>query len=115
MLNQLQNDVDHDKEVIVEEDDDDLPPINNQSTLTGSGSNNNNFLQVNHRPSQSVLQPAKGFGASGGQGYGYGSSSNIDFDMQSQSSAYFLKDDEIEAYEEKMEEKIKDLWASMEQ
>ena len=52
MLNKMQNDVNQDKDVVVEEDDDDLPPINNQSTLTGSGSNN--FLQVgggNHRPS----------------------------------------------------------------
>jgi len=46
MLNKLQDDVDQDKDVVVESDDDDLPPINNQSTLTGSGSNNNNFLQV---------------------------------------------------------------------
>ena len=46
MLNKLQDDVNQDKDVVVESDDDDLPPINNQSTLTGSGSNNNNFLQV---------------------------------------------------------------------
>ena len=46
---------------------------------------------------------------------GFGSSSNVDFDNQSMSSAYFLQDDEIEAYEQKMEEKIKDLWSSIEQ
>jgi len=45
----MQNDMNQDKDVVVEDDDMELPPINTQSTLTNSGSNNNNFLQVNHR------------------------------------------------------------------
>jgi len=34
--------------------------------------------------------------------------------MQSTNSAYFLKDDELEAYEEKMEKRIQDVWGSIE-
>ena len=39
---------------------------------------------------------------------------NMPFDMVSRNSAFFLQDDELEAYEEKMEQRIQEVFGSIE-
>lgn len=91
-----------------------MPPINNNSTVPGSssGENFNGFVPKipSHRPSQSVIL-AKGSGSNNMMSH---DNFGVDFDMQSTNSAFFLKDDELEAYEEKMEQRIQDVWGSIE-
>lgn len=40
---------------------------------------------------------------------------SINFDIQSKSSAYFLNDDELQEFEEKFQQRIQEVWATIEQ
>jgi len=39
---------------------------------------------------------------------------SVNFDIQSKSSAYFLNDDELAEFEEKFQQRIQEVWATIE-
>ena len=40
---------------------------------------------------------------------------SVNFDIQSKSSAYFLNDDELAQFEEKFQQRVQEVWATIEQ
>ena len=40
---------------------------------------------------------------------------SVNFDIQSKSSAYFLNDDELQEFEEKFQQRIQEVWTTIEQ
>lgn len=103
--------------VVEEDDDDDMPVGNNTSTLPGSTSTGNLGRVSAGNPknqNQSVILKSNNpihpvYGALDNSGFHY------NFDAHSKSSAYFMNEDEIQEYEEKMQKKIQEMWASMDQ
>ena len=114
-LGAVQNLESGDPVVVEEDDDDDIPAGHNTSTLPGSTSTGNLGRISAGNPknqNQSVILKSNNpihLHPLDNSGFQY------NFDAHSKSSAYFMNEDEIQEYEEKMQKKIQEVWASMDQ